>query len=81
MFTIAAVACLPFTVLVRVLVLLFKVLLVEDDTAPAMSKLETTPFTLLVTWVPLADSVLPDITVVVATTPFTVVVRVFPATP
>ncbi len=70
----------PLTVLVKVLSLLFNVLVVDEATTLDRSIFVVTPFTFEVNCVPDVFKVFPVITLVVATTPLIVVVKVFPDT-
>lgn len=74
------VAMTPFTVVVKVLEapLRVKVLVVEEANRELTDVVEITPFTLETRLEPEVVSELADITEEVATTPFTVVVRVLP---
>ena len=80
MLIIEAVAALPFTVEVKELVVVLIVLVVEEATTPDISRLVVTPLTLDVICEPFEDNVFPEITLVVAITPFTLVVKVLPVT-
>jgi hypothetical protein len=77
---ILVVAMIPFTLLVRMFVDVAKLMLfvVDDATIPTSEVLAITPFTFDVMTFPVEESVLFEITVVVAETPLMVVVRTFP---
>jgi hypothetical protein len=79
-FIILDVALFPFTTDVNVFVAEVNELLVLDATRFVRSVLVATPFTEVVRVVPLVEIPFEDITEVVATTPFTVLVSTLPVT-